>query len=306
MQETTISSIETLLRFLKSIKDKFYFRGYRDYAWHMRPSLGRDSDRLIQDEIKVIQELVTIPALEKLRMKVGNLHELLELGQHYGLPTRLLDWTTNPFVALYFALGEKDFDNSILSIALISKDNSEITDDWSEINDIAPIQLSLADLESNTLGEIDFLPLSDLDKFELFKTKVTHPVFAEKFSKLINKMSDKMLIKYQANSFNERIKKQDGLFTIHKEVRTAIPSGLLDGIVTIELDSVEKGKVSDILNRVYRINKKETILNPSKGSALDEVKRWCENKRELLQKCRLTRNYERTLLCPQETYRKNS
>ncbi len=107
----TFNSFEEFINKVSQGCSHFVFRGQSDYKYKLTSSICRKIKKPITEEEKnefILKEksLLTFfkaRAKSTINSNIYNEWEWLALAQHYGISTRIIDWTENPLIALYFA-----------------------------------------------------------------------------------------------------------------------------------------------------------------------------------------------------------
>jgi len=177
------SSFQELYDIVCTIKKAYFrndaevwFRGQGCSHYGLEPSLFRVSNG-IDREKEIYDTYVKFAD----RIELAKSDEWLNLVnmQHHGIPTRLLDWTDNLGVALYFAVTSRDKDRPMSVFVMNPRELNVL----SHVNDIP-------DFPNNPMG------LSYIGNY-------------------VNRPPLQYPIAIKCNYVNERIWAQRGMFTLH-------------------------------------------------------------------------------------------
>ena len=124
-------------RIIGAFRPAYVYRGQADRNWRLESTLKREmgliSDRGIalevekrlSSEFEARAHAFLTPSLVRMLNDDGDRWSLM---QHYGAPTRLLDWSRSPYVAAYFACASNSKTDGAVWFVHVKRLNSAVSD----------------------------------------------------------------------------------------------------------------------------------------------------------------------------------
>ncbi len=239
------------------------YRGHGSQDYRLMPGLFRKKGQR-KDEKNILRELLSLHPSEFAQDR--SVFEQLVRMQHYSLPTRLLDLTYNPLVALYFAC--KDAPKTDGELIALSVPKSEVR--YFDSDTVS----CLAGLSNLTGRERDELRSID-DVNSLNSSHAGHRLLqfirAEKpyFLPEVNPYDLRRILVVRPKLSNRRIVAQQGAFLLF-----GLTSELLEANgdrISISKIEIPKSAKQKILQELDRINVNESSLFPEIDHAANYI-----------------------------------
>lgn len=192
-----------------------FYRGHSNKGtYKLEPSLfrkdARGNYRYLDTEHTLYRELLVSNSID-FHGDNYTLDRLIRM-QHYSLPTRLLDITSNPLIALYFACKSNLKEDGEVIILMVARDQIKYFD-----SDTASCIANLARLPKADKDAID-QSIEDLDQFnaQLPIRRLIHFVREEKsfFESRIQREHLRTIVCVKGKRSNNRISSQSGAFLL--------------------------------------------------------------------------------------------
>jgi hypothetical protein len=264
LPERNIKTLGDFFEYINNLEDDsgmrpIAFRGQANHVWQVKPSIMRYKN-MIQNENKIIRDVVSLHTREF--DNEFTTFDRLVRAQHFDIPTRLLDLTSNPLVALWFSCqkapgtqGETDKDGIFYSYFI--EEHKRCYYDSDRVTFIS----SMANLNENEKNEVRNIveeytgsnySLSNVDKFNaspalsrlLFYVRGEKPHFQPNIKP--GDLLHPIYVKPKMN--NRRIIAQSGAFLLFGILKdTEICPGIKRN--AIRIDALSKDKINEDLEK---------------------------------------------------------
>jgi FRG domain len=266
--KNTIGNAQSVKAFLQLlynlpaiVSTETFFRGHEDGRFELTPSLLRKwpngAWQFTPNEDRLCMELL-IAHYDEFQADQYCFDRLVRM-QHYGLPTRLLDISGNPLVALFFACDGAtalpELDGEVIVFRVLS-DKVKYYD-----SDTVSCIANLSNFTYAQKSEIDLKLDTDAFNNTGVALKLLHHIKSEKgfFESRIVPDDLGSIICVKAKQTNRRIKSQSGAFLLFGHEATLPESGQ-EGI---EISRITISNKQHILSQLNSININVTTVYPS-------------------------------------------
>jgi hypothetical protein len=229
---------------LGRFRSDYAFRGLSDCSYRLKNSFLRNCGEHPELEYHLLRNFRKYARTSEPSLTNTQLRSLV-LAQHHGLPTRLLDWTYSPFIAMHFATSNTEHYNIDGVIWKV---------DFVKVNHLIPEPLKI---------------LLEKEKCNAFTVEMLESEFSN-VQKMDEKIGPGNVLFFEPPSIDDRIVNQFALFSIMSDPVTILDDWLINHPEVYRRIIIPAKLKWEIRDKLDQANITERVLFPG----LDGLANW--------------------------------